>query len=194
MNIQTELSKTSVRYLEQYHKILEYMICGMHDAELTDSISHNFIVQMIPHHKAAIEMSVSLLKYTTWIPLQNIAENIIMEQRRGVANMTAILENCCQYENTEPEQYSYLQCFRQIAANMFYRMENACEDNSINGNFIREMIPHHEGAIQMAENALNFPLCPELVPILQSIITSQRAEVREMQRLECILCRCSSPN
>ena len=151
MNIQTELSKTSVRYLEQYHKILEDMICGMHDAELTDSISHNFIVQMIPHHKAAIEMSVSLLKYTTWIPLQNIAENIIMEQRRGVANMTAILENCCQYENTEPEQYSYLQCFRQIAANMFYRMENACEDNSINGNFIREMIPHHEGAIQMAE-------------------------------------------
>ena len=87
MNIQTELSKTSVRYLEQYHKILEDMICGMHDAELTDSISHNFIVQMIPHHKAAIEMSVSLLKYTTWIPLQNIAENIIMEQRRGVANM-----------------------------------------------------------------------------------------------------------
>ena len=84
MNIQTELSKTSVRYLEQYHKILEDMICGMHDAELTDSISHNFIVQMIPHHKAAIEMSVSLLKYTTWIPLQTIAANMKIQNLSNI--------------------------------------------------------------------------------------------------------------
>lgn len=32
---------------------------------LTDSISGNFIMQMIPHHTAAIEMSANILKYTT---------------------------------------------------------------------------------------------------------------------------------
>lgn len=40
------------------------MIQGMTDDELDESISHNFIVQMIPHHKAAIEMSQNLLQYT----------------------------------------------------------------------------------------------------------------------------------
>lgn len=53
------------------------MIQGMTEAELTGSISDNFIVQMIPHHRAAIEMSGNILKYTTSIPLQEIALGII---------------------------------------------------------------------------------------------------------------------
>lgn len=54
------------------------MIQGMTSPELSCSISHNFIVQMIPHHRAAIEMSHNLLCYTTDIALQNIAVNTII--------------------------------------------------------------------------------------------------------------------
>ncbi len=50
-------------------------------------------------------------------------------------------------------------------------------------NFIVQMIPHHEGAIQMSENALCFPVCPELKPILRAIIVSQRRGVKEMEQL-----------
>ena len=53
------------------------MIQQMNSAQLSNSISYNFIVQMIPHHKAAIEMSCNLLQYTTLVPLQEIALNII---------------------------------------------------------------------------------------------------------------------
>ncbi len=49
----------------------------MSNAKLTNSISHNFIVQMIPHHEAAIEMSENILKYTSNDSLQNIASNKI---------------------------------------------------------------------------------------------------------------------
>lgn len=42
-------------YIDSFHCILDQMIQAMTSAELTDSISHNFIVQMIPHHMAAIE-------------------------------------------------------------------------------------------------------------------------------------------
>ena len=59
----------------------------------------------------------------------------------------------------------------------------ACAGNRINADFMREMIPHHEGAVRMSENALCFPLCPELVPILSRIIVSQKKGVREMKRL-----------
>ena len=69
---------------------------------------------------------------------------------------------------------------------MFSRMNNACRGNDINWNFMREMIPHHEGAIQMSKNALYFPICPELVPILEAIITSQEKGVRQMK---CLLRR-----
>ena len=66
-------------------------------------------------------------------------------------------------------------------------MRSAHSDNDINADFIREMIPHHQGAIQMSQNVLRFDICPELVPILQAIITSQREGVNKMERLlRCI--------
>ena len=66
---------------------------------------------------------------------------------------------------------------------MFYEMRSARTDNNLNANFIREMIPHHRGAVRMSENALKHCLCPELVPILEAIIASQKKGIRQMQQL-----------
>ena len=71
------LSNVTKDYLTVYHCILDEMITGMTGAEDPDSISYDFITQMIPHHRAAIEMSHNILKYTTNIPLQDLAEGII---------------------------------------------------------------------------------------------------------------------
>ena len=176
-------SNVTKRYLSRFDEILDEMIQGMTDVSLTDSISHNFIVQMIPHHRAAIEMSRNLLQYTTFVPLQNIACRIIEEQTRSIAQMEAALDQCSELENTEQERSLYRRRTEQIMQGMFARMKNACSVNDINISFMREMIPHHQGAIQMSENALRFPICPQLDPILQAIIVSQRKGVREMEQL-----------
>lgn len=177
------LSNVTKCYLSRFYEILDEMIQGMTGAVLTDSISQNFIVQMIPHHRAAIEMSRNLLQYTTFVPLQNIACRIIQEQSKGIEDMEAALEQCSAQENTEQELCLYRRRLHQITQTMFAAMEQARAANDINANFMREMIPHHRGAIQMAENALRFSICPELVPILQTIIVSQRRGVREMEQL-----------
>lgn len=39
-------------YLQRYCEIRDEMMTGMMDAELTDSLSHYFIVRTIPHHRA----------------------------------------------------------------------------------------------------------------------------------------------
>ena len=88
------LSCQARQYLTQFYEILDKMICGMTGAELTDSISHNFIVQMIPHHRAAIEMSRNVLPLTGNCPLRRIAERIITEQTKSIADMEAALP-CC---------------------------------------------------------------------------------------------------
>lgn len=182
-----KLSSEAKNYLACFYQILDKMVHDMTSAELTDSISHNFIVQMIPHHKAAIEMSRNLLQYTSFVPLQNIASNIIKEQTKSIDNMKTALSCCSQLCSSEQELCLYQRRFQCITQTMFADMENSCASNNINSLFIHEMIPHHRGAIQMSENALRFPLCPELVPILNSIIISQRAGIRKMNHLlQCI--------
>lgn len=186
MYMQNQFSDVTKTYLSCFYKILDDMIRGMTDADLNDSISHNFIVQMIPHHMAAIEMSRNLLQYTTFIPLQNIAQNIISEQTKSINDMNNVMKTCCEMNNTEGDLCMYQERIQKIMQNMFCRMRNAKSVNDINVNFMREMIPHHEGAIAMSETALCYPICSELVPILKAIIVSQRRGVREMK---CLL-RC----
>ena len=178
-----EFSLVTQKYLARFDEILAEMIHGMTDAELTNSISHNFIVQMIPHHRAAIEMSENILQYTTLIPLQRIAINIVEEQTKSIADMQRALRRCSELRNTEQDLRAYEQQFRRITHVMFAGMRNAHTTNDINADFMREMIPHHEGAIRMSENALRFRICPALQPILQSIIISQRAGVQQMEAL-----------
>lgn len=179
----TELSNVTKNYLCRFYQILDEMIEGMGSAPQTDSISHNFIVQMIPHHRAAIEMSRNLLQYTTCVPLQRIAERIVEEQTKSIADMQEALCACARLANTEQERCLYARRFGEITRTMFAEMGSACASNAINADFMREMIPHHRGAIRMSENALRFPICPALTPILRAIIVSQREGVREMERL-----------
>lgn len=176
-------------YLAEYSRILNTMINDMTTADLTDSISHNFIVQMIPHHEGAVRMSENVLKFTDNTELIEIANSIIAEQTESISNMRNILDGCACVRNTTCEVRTYQRNFSNISKLMFSAMSNAFSDCCVNCNFIREMIPHHAGAVRMSENALRFAVCPELRPVLENIITSQRQGIRRMKclanRLKC---------
>lgn len=191
MNQQIEFSLNTSQYLNTFYGILNRMIGGMTTAGLTESISHNFIVQMIPHHRAAIEMSRNLLKYTTNIPLQNIALQIISEQTKSIADMEAALASCSQMQNTGEELARYQSSTNQILNTMFMEMASAVSTNQPDADFVREMIPHHQGAIRMSQNALSHNICPALIPILDAIVTSQERGVVQMRQVLRSLNDCS---
>ena len=181
------LSNNTKDYLRTFRFILDDMIDGMTDAKLTDSISHNFIVQMLPHHEAAVRMSENLLRYTTNIELQNIALGIIREQTESIENMQRILRRCSGERDQRQCSYRYSRKTEEIMRAMFTRMRDTDITNSIDCNFIREMIPHHIGAVCMCENALKYKVCGGLRPILRSIISSQRRGIAQLRRLERVL-------
>jgi len=180
---QCRFSDNTKEYLARYYGILDEMIKEMECAGLNESISHNFIVQMIPHHQAAVKMSKNVLQYTRCIPLRNIATNIITMQTREIADMEEILKKCSLQTNTEKELMLYGRRSGQVMHTMSAQMDRACATNNISADFMREMIPHHRGAIAMAENALHYCICPELKPILHRIIASQSKGIQEMQQL-----------
>ncbi len=186
MNQFPSFSHVANTYLREYYSILNEMIRKMSAAVLTYSISHNFIVQMIPHHQAAIQMSQNLLNYTTNIPLQTIAEHIISEQTKSIANMESILCSCSMQNNSAEELTAYQAAVKQITDTMFFQMAHALASNEINISFIHEMIPHHEGAVNMSENVLRYPICSQLKPIVEAILISQEQGIRQMQYL--LLC------
>ncbi|MCM1102501.1 MAG: DUF305 domain-containing protein [Clostridium sp.] len=187
MSQRNRLNPDTEAYLRNYRRILERMIEGMTQARLGDSISANFIVQMIPHHRAAIEMSENLLANSCFTPLVQIAQNIICTQEQSIAQMERILRGCSRKTNCSDAVCRYQDQMDCILQTMFDEMKNARAGNNINMDFMREMIPHHEGAVRMAQTTLKYDICEALVPILQAIIKEQEEGIRKMERLlrEC---------
>lgn len=173
-----ELSCVTKEYLSRYYELLDTMIHSMTESQSCNSVSHDFIAQMIPHHQAAVEMSENLLKYTTCVPLQNLAKRIICTQTHGIEQMKKVFDSCSEQKNDPHELMLYRRCFEQICNKMFFEMSSVCYDNRLNCNYIKQMVPHHRGGISMAKNALRFCLCEQLKPMLCEMIASQQNNLK----------------
>ncbi len=60
-------------------------------------------------------------------------------------------------------------------------MKNDQMKGNADQHFIIQMIPHHEGAIDMAKLALEKSKRPEILTLAQNIITAQEKEISEMK-------------
>ena len=104
-------------------------------------------------------------------------------ERQSISDMEAVLAGCAQVVNSSDELAAYQARATEIMDNMFQEMRHALKTNRIAEDFMLEMIPHHEGAIEMSQNAQQYPVCNQLKPILDSIISSQQRSVQEMKAL-----------
>ncbi len=177
------------KYLVKFNEILCNMSNEMLSQEVTNSITIDFIRCMIPHHQAAIYMCENLLKYTNYPPLQEIAHDIIIMQTRGIEQMREILRSTCGYTNSKEDICCYINDYLTITRNMIYRMKNSPRCANINLDFVGEMIPHHEGAIEMCNNLLRYCIDPRLKIVAENIIKEQSNGVRELKEIQRKICR-----
>ena len=177
------LSEDSKTYLCCFYQILDEMIQSMTTAGLTQSISHNFIVQMIPHRRAAIQMSQNILRFHPSQPVQRFAQRVIDQQTREIAQMKAALTAGSQLANPTADLRLCQRRMDLIYREMYAKMGSAPENNARAAVFLQQMIPHHQGAVRMAENALKYDVCTELVPLLRAIAVRQRQDIAQMRSL-----------
>lgn len=183
------LSEDTKTYLCCFYHILDEMVQGMTTASLSQSISQNFAVQMVPHHRAAIQLSNNILRFTGSKSIQRMAQRMIDQQTQSIDRLETALGPCRQLTNPVLDLRLYQRRMDLIYREMYAQMGAAPENNRLNAVFLREMIPHHQGAVRMAENALKYDVCTELVPILRTIVAQHRQGVTQMramlQRMEC---------
>lgn len=177
------LSDESKHYLCCYYQILDEMIQGITTAKLTQSISHNFIVQMIPHHRAAVRMSRNILEASDDTAVRRLAQRVITQQTQGIETMEGLVDGCGQVINPQMDLRLYQRRMDLIFRELFTKMGSAPEGNRLNAVFLQQMIPHHRGAVRMAHNALRYEIRTDLVPVLRSIMDTQNREIRQMQSL-----------
>lgn len=177
-----KMSDNTKSYVETFYIIFDEMRKAMENVVPGDSISQNFIDRMIPHHEAAIKMSENILKYTTNAEIEEIAKSIIAMQSRDIESMKAMRDECDDKSDTR-DLFLYEKGYMSAYDKMVQGMSASQTGNNVDIDFLTEMIPHHEGAISMAQNLLRFEICPPLRTLAEGIVKTQSEQAQQMKDL-----------
>lgn len=130
-----------------------------------------FIDGMIEHHQGAVEMAEIAIAQAEHEEIRLFAEGIIAAQDEEIEQMQAW--RAAWFPDLEPTA--------GMAMDMGQMSIPDDESIPFDQRFLEAMISHHEGAIQMAEMALEMSEREEILTLAQAIIAAQTAEIEQMQ-------------
>jgi uncharacterized protein (DUF305 family) len=138
----------------------------------------DFMQGMIPHHQGAVDMSKVVLQFGKDAEVKTLAENVIKAQAAEIAFMNGWLEKIDKSKLVESPEAA--KGSADAVSAMMKNMTVTYSDDA-DVDYIKSMIPHHQGAIEMAKVALQYAKDPEVLKLANEIVTAQEGEISLMQ-------------
>ena len=137
-----------------------------------------FVQGMIPHHSQAVEMSDIILQKQDIDPkVTDLATRIKAAQAPEISTMTEWLKTW-----NEPEPMASGGMSGTMSSDDMSKLQ-AAQGADAAKLFLTQMIAHHQGAVMMARTEEADGQNADAVTLSKEIITSQQAEIQEMQTL-----------
>jgi len=137
-----------------------------------------FIAMMIPHHEGAVMMAKDALVHATRPELKELAKSVITSQEQEIATMKQWQSAWAGGTDNGMMGKPMMDKMSGMGRDMTAMLRPA--DADYEGRFIDAMIPHHQSALAMANDALGKATRPELKEFARSIIASQQIEIERM--------------
>ena len=146
-----------------------------------------FIDGMTPHHQGAVEMAQEALQKSQRPEIKQLATAIIAAQEQEIAQMKdwrkawypTVAETPMMYDASMGHMMPMSTEMRQT---MMMSGDLGAADDQFDLRFLNAMIPHHEGALDMANQALQKSGRPEVTKLAQAILSSQQKEIDQMKQ------------
>jgi len=139
------------------------------------------------HHSMAIQMAQMATDEAEHKAIRTTARNIIKSQRREVEQLMKIAERLgippsATHGHTQMMEDLDALGLTMAEAGMNMKMDGLMDADPFDRRFIDMMIPHHQGAIRMAQAELKRGKSSELREIARDVVTAQTKEIRQMNR------------
>jgi uncharacterized protein (DUF305 family) len=146
-----------------------------------------FIDSMIPHHQGALTMAEEAISKSKRPELIKLAKSIITDQKQEIAQMQQWRKQWYPTAAATPMMWhasmnGEMPMTAEHKQMMQMNMSLGAADAGFDGRFLAAMIPHHQGAVIMAKDALQKSQRPELQKLAKTIIASQQQEIDLMNK------------
>ena len=177
------LSDEAKRYLCCYYQILDGMIQGVSAAKLTQSISHNYIVQLLPQHRSAVRLCRNLLEVSNDGNLRRLAQRIAARETEAVGQLEAALAEADQLTSPQMDLRLFQRRTDLIFREMYAQMGAVPEGNRLEVLFLRQLLPQRQGGLCAARTALQYEVSAGLAPVLRSAIDARSQELVQLRAM-----------
>ncbi|MBN3925004.1 DUF305 domain-containing protein [Nostoc sp. NMS4] len=146
-----------------------------------------FIDAMIPHHQGAVEMAKEAQQKSKRPEIKKLADNIIKSQNQEITQMKQWRQAWYPKAGNKPMAYNsqmghMMEMSSDQMKTMMMSQNLGAADAEFDLRFINAMIPHHEGAVTMGQDALSKSKRPEIKKLAQEIVKAQEIEIKQMQQ------------
>jgi uncharacterized protein (DUF305 family) len=146
-----------------------------------------FIDGMAVHHQVAVVMAEEALTKAQHPELKKLAQDIIAAQNSEISRMKEWRTAWYPQADSNPMAYHsqmghMMPMSEEQKQGMMMSMDLGSADAEFDLRFINAMLPHHEGALVMAQDALGKSSHPEIKKLAQAILTSQQQEIAQMRQ------------
>ncbi len=142
-----------------------------------------FIEQMVPHHEDAIAMAKIAQEKATRPEIKQLAADIISSQSTEIEQMKKWYKDwfgsdVSSVDHTAMHHGGGMMPGSMMSETDITRLTTA---NPFEKEFIRQMIPHHQMAVMMAEMLKTTTDRAEMKKLAEDVITAQTAEIEKMR-------------
>ena len=185
-----------IKFLTVLLGLMLGLLAGRADAAPFDQ---QFIDSMTPHHQSALMMAQMAVTKAQLPEVKRLARGIIADQKKEIAQMQA-WRKAWYGSATMPMNHGAMNhsmgSMKMSGDKMMMpgemmglpmkgemdmgKLKNA-KGRAFDQMFLQMMIPHHAGAVMMADEALKITARPQIRKMSHDIISSQSREIGEMQ-------------
>jgi uncharacterized protein (DUF305 family) len=161
------------------------MMQDMHSMEPTGNVDLDFAVMMKSHHEGALDMSQEELKSGRDERVKALASAIVDAQKAEVESLDKFIslhKGAVKTYDVSNKEEGFAKVLDK-SMRMMMDMPKAT-DGSIDQQFIRMMIPHHQSAVYMSEGYLKYGKDEKLKEMAGEMVTDQSKEIEEMKKLD----------
>jgi uncharacterized protein (DUF305 family) len=170
-------SASTASYEQGMHRMHQAM-----NITYTGQVDSDFVRGMVPHHQGAVDMAHTVLEYGNDANIASLARWIISSQETEIGYMGRWIERRAA---EKPVANGYdtkaVDDFKAGMETMHSKMMIGYSGDA-DKDFVCGMIPHHQGAIDMAKVELRSGRDPEMLALARGIIQSQSSDIARMHR------------